>query len=590
MAGMLGGQAGMMMTDPYMVHTTRAEARAERKLAALVAGFGEITRNNLLQFLFVFGRFSTAEDISYRQARTRLEDIVSPMVKQEIDSILEDAGPAVTPTAAQAEMKYMGGQWVAAEESVAGFGIGYEPATVADKQRKWYRKSVFEQSGAKPVPERQCLIPGTPQREARQTLEEEKKRLDQMETVTRSLSSSFSAVRQRSAERVVPQGAGEVGGIPGDHGALARPADEQNYLAFCAAWSEVLGVRAAVAGLQRHIRDIQVTPMGWDAVCKELDRVKMQVPMAVLFDKWATMRGIKQKWKFLSTWRERENGPTYNIHEAMLAAALLNQAPKAYLQKALDAGELGEQGAANYKKLRTYLKEVHSESKIIQMHQPLPMNTNPVNAFFGTHFQTSAKAGMIPGYGGNGAQLPGPPVPSAGPQTQAGQTSGGQSFASGGDQDTQVIAAIRKENEELREKEKKSRKQREEEEKKRKKIEEEMGRMKSNTARDARRQAKETLNDMLDREEERTRGRRERPRGERSRECYNWQDGHCRYADKCRFEHNGPPGKGGGRKSREEHNYYNRRGEGSRGSDNRGYKKAERRGREARRDFRPGRR
>ena len=103
MAGMLGGQAGMMMTDPYMVHTTRAEARAERKLAALVAGFGEITRNNLLQFLFVFGRFSTAEDISYRQARTRLEDIVSPMVKQEIDSILEDAGPEVTATAARSQ-------------------------------------------------------------------------------------------------------------------------------------------------------------------------------------------------------------------------------------------------------------------------------------------------------------------------------------------------------------------------------------------------------------------------------------------------------------------------------------------------------
>ena len=36
MAGMLGGQAGIMATDPYMVHTTRAEARAERKLAALV--------------------------------------------------------------------------------------------------------------------------------------------------------------------------------------------------------------------------------------------------------------------------------------------------------------------------------------------------------------------------------------------------------------------------------------------------------------------------------------------------------------------------------------------------------------------------
>ena len=407
-----------------------------------------------MQFLYVFGRFSAAEDTSCRQARARLEDIVSPMVKQEIDSILEDAGPAVTPAEAQAEMKYMGGEWVAAEESVARFGIGYEPATVADKQRKWYRKSVFEQSGSKPVPERQCLIPGTPQREAKQALEEEKKRLDQLETVTRSLSSSFSAVRQRREERIVHQGAGQVGGIPGDHGALARPADEQSYLAFCAAWSEVLGVRAAVAGLQRHIRDIQVTPMGWDAVCKELDKVKMQVPMAVLFDKWATVKGIKQKWKFLSTWRERENGATYKIHEAILAAALLNQAPKAYLQKALDAGELGEQGSVNYKRLRAYLKEVHSEAKIIQMHQPLPVSTNPVNAFLGAHFQASANAGMILGYGGNGAQLPGPPVPSAGPQTQTGQTSGGQSFTNGGDQDTQVIAAIRKENEELREKEK----------------------------------------------------------------------------------------------------------------------------------------
>ena len=596
MAGMLGGQVGMqpsmLMASPYTVQVTEAEAQTAMKLTAMIRGFGEISRSNLLQFLYVFGRFCMSQGITHGQARAKLGDIVSPIVKAEIERILEEEGPAITPSTAQAEMSYMGGKWIAVEQSVTKFGLGYEPAAADPSQRKWSRKSVFEQKGTQLTPERQYLAPNTPQKKAKDYLEEERKRLKRLGEVTRSLSSSFGASREPLPEQVDERGAGAVKAIAGRGlNKLVRPADEQNYLAFCATWAEVLGVNAATAGLQQSIRDIQhSTTMGLEAAFRELDKIKMQVPMAVLFDNWATLGDVKQKWTFLSTWRERENGTVYNTHEAMLAAALLQHTPDKYINKALESGELnGVQGSQNYKRLRKYLKKLHSENKRIRMYKPLPNSANPVNAFINTHFGNSGMAGMrIPGYGNGGAQLPGPPVPSVGAQTETEQTSGTQDFTRGGDQGTQVIAAIRKENEELREREKSSRKQKEELEKKKEELEREMEKLKSNAARDARRQAKETLKEMLEREDERAKRKKERLRGAGSRECFRWQDGHCRFAGRCKFEHNGPAGRGGRQEDEEKNNYYYHRGDRNRGNDNRGYKK-QRRG-EERRGFGPGRR
>ena len=381
MAGV--GQQSKLMT--YAVHLSEHEGEIAAGVKEMVNRYGSLNKDNILKFLHEFGKYCDSQGVPYEQAMKRLWAVMRQDIKADLEETFSQGGPVKTATAAQAEMKYMGGEWTAIEQSAVRFAVGYEPPLAQSRPKKWCRTSMFGKVGTGRVtPERQYLTPGTPATAAKALLEADQAHFD---SVRSDLSQVFRGASEQEVQVVVAsRNSGVVDDI-GEEGKeqpkVARPAIEQRYLALCAAWAAALGVTGAVWTLQTKIMSVMYNKtMAWSVVGKTLDKLREQVAMAHLVDAWRGIEEIQDRWNFVSQWRVREQGAAYIEHEALLARALLAKAPRRLMQKATDAGIIrGSVGIRDYTTLRRYMRKAHEADMRLDTHKPPGMMMeNLINA------------------------------------------------------------------------------------------------------------------------------------------------------------------------------------------------------------------
>ena len=365
----------------YSVKLSKSEALIEQHIADMLRMMGTLNGDNIITFLHAYGKFCKTKSVSHGAAEERLWTIMMPGVRAQVEKTFTEGGPVMTDTTVIAPLDYMGGEWTAVEKSTTQFGIGYESAVNPNSsQKKWCRKSVFEQGGSVQQPQRRgYLTPNTPATTARKQLEREQ---SQRDSVAVSLSDSFRDVADEDVEVVIPPANMRQAAAVADIGAgeLARPVGEQRYLVVAVAWAVALGATGAKYAILERINTIlKSTEMAWQAVGWELDKLREQLPLAVLIDEFASKPTAAARWDFVSKWRIREQGELYREHEAMLARALLAQAPQKHMEKAMDQGMLAGNRPRDYKTLRAYFLTLAGRDSRVNVFRPRQANSGTVS-------------------------------------------------------------------------------------------------------------------------------------------------------------------------------------------------------------------
>ena len=302
-------------------------------------------------------------------------------------------------------------------------------------------------------------------------------------------------------------------------GELVRPVEEQRYLMVAVAWAVALGATGAkYAILERINKILKSTEMAWQAVGWELDKLREQLPLAVLIDEFASRATAAARWTFISKWRIREQGVLYKEHEAMLARALLAQAPQKHMEKAMDQGMLAGDRPRDYKILRAYFLTLSGRDSRVNVFRPRKESSGTVSAVSRTvrgrsmNEWTTATAEPTED------------------QTEATRPTEPPAAAYQGDQITGMLAALhRSETEKAILKGELDR------------IKETHDKQKRHVDREVQIRTAELLKDCQSPGYERKSNTA--PMGA----CWGWQrDGICKFGSKCRFSHEGARGGSGG--------------------------------------------
>ena len=118
----MAGVAGQMS---YSVKLSKSEALIEQHIADMLRRMGTLNGDNIITFLYVYGKFCKTKNISYGAAEERLWTIMMPGVRAQVEKTFTEGGPVMTDRLVVAPVDYMGGEWTAVERSTTQFGIGY---------------------------------------------------------------------------------------------------------------------------------------------------------------------------------------------------------------------------------------------------------------------------------------------------------------------------------------------------------------------------------------------------------------------------------------------------------------------------------
>ena len=106
----MSGLAGQMS---YSVRLSRSEALIEQHITDMLRVMGTLNGDNIITFLYVYGKFCKTKNISYGAAEERMWTIMMPGVRAQVEKTFTAGGPVMTDSAVVAPLQYMGGDWIA---------------------------------------------------------------------------------------------------------------------------------------------------------------------------------------------------------------------------------------------------------------------------------------------------------------------------------------------------------------------------------------------------------------------------------------------------------------------------------------------